>query len=202
MVPCGCPAGGPTAPYDRVVLRRVVDLLGRLRPIGPTNRARHPVGTVPGLTRPRHPPRDGVPPPSSDGSADLHAHDYDGPVEVSYAPAPDGRPDPGEVVWTWVPYEEDAAVGKDRPVVVLGRALAAPGRELAVLMLSTREHPGDPRWVPLGAGGWDAEGRPSSVRIDRVLAVAPAAVRREGAALDRSRFERVAAAVPRARPAP
>ena len=57
------------------------------------------------------------------------AHDYDGPVDVSYAPTPDGQPDPGEVVWTWVPYEEDAAVGKDRPVVVIGRALDRPGHE-------------------------------------------------------------------------
>ncbi|GAB5080487.1 hypothetical protein ARTHROSP310_36360 [Arthrobacter sp. AD-310] len=28
---------------------------------------------------------------------------------------PDGEPDPGEVVWTWVPYQEDHGRGKDRP---------------------------------------------------------------------------------------
>ena len=133
-----------------------------------------------------------------------HAHDYDGRVDLTYAPTPDGHPDPGEVVWTWVPYEEDPSVGKDRPVVVVGRAGGrqradgrgdAAGGELAVLMLSSHEHDGDPRWMVLGSGGWDAEGRVSSVRLDRVLAVAPGAVRREGAALDRGRFDRVAAAL-------
>ncbi len=210
MVPCGRPTDGPTAAYDQVVLRRVGNLLGWLRPGGPANRARTPVGTVPGLARPgagpaqahgRHPPDDGIPPPASQLGTATHAHDYRGPVEVSYEPTSDGHPDPGEVVWTWVPYEEDPSVGKDRPVVVLGRAVEAPGRELAVVMLSSHEHDGDPHWLHLGSGAWDAEGRPSSVRVDRVLAVAPDAVRREGAALDRARFERVAAAVERARPA-
>jgi mRNA-degrading endonuclease toxin of MazEF toxin-antitoxin module len=198
-----------------VVLRRVGNVLGWLRPGGPTDRARYPVGTVPGLSRPSprlaptpapahahgHRPDHGVPPPQSPDGTASRAHDYPGPVEMSYAPTPDGHPDPGEVVWTWVPYEEDPAVGKDRPVVVIGRAAHAPGRELAVVMLSSREHPGDPRWLVLGRGAWDAEGRSSSVRLDRVLAVAPTAVRREGAALDRARFERVAAAVAQLRPA-
>ena len=38
-----------------------------------------------------------------------------------YAPNPDGDADPGEVVWTWVSYEDDPSQGKDRPVVVLAR---------------------------------------------------------------------------------
>ena len=158
------------------MLRR---LLGALRrPVRPA-RVRHPYG--------------GVAAPRDRGGA----REYHGPVVVEYAPDLDGSPDPGEVVWTWVPYEDDPAVGKDRPVVVVGRAPSAgPGR-LAVLMLSSREHPDDPRWLPLGAGGWDAQGRPSSVRLDRVLAVAPAAVRREGAVLDRPRFDRVVAALAR-----
>lgn len=33
----------------------------------------------------------------------------------TYAPVANGRPDPGEVVWAWVPYEEDTSQGKDRP---------------------------------------------------------------------------------------
>jgi hypothetical protein len=33
-------------------------------------------------------------------------------VEIAYDPKPDGRPDPGEVVWTWVPYEDDPNQGK------------------------------------------------------------------------------------------
>ena len=41
---------------------------------------------------------------------------------VSYAPDMDGAADPGEIVWTWVPFEEDPAQGKDRPVLVVARA--------------------------------------------------------------------------------
>jgi hypothetical protein len=123
------------------------------------------------------------------------AHDYAGPVTVGYAPKDDGLPDPGEVVWTWVPFEEDATIGKDRPVVVVGTATAAAPGTLAAVMLSSKVHDGDERWMVLGAGGWDHEGRPSSVRLDRVLAVDPASVRREGSALDRPRFDGVAAAL-------
>lgn len=36
-------------------------------------------------------------------------------VDVTYAPHDDDQPDPGEVVWAWVPYEEDATQEKDRP---------------------------------------------------------------------------------------
>ncbi|MGW2658988.1 type II toxin-antitoxin system PemK/MazF family toxin, partial [Streptomyces sp. NPDC001478] len=39
-----------------------------------------------------------------------------GPVRTSYAPDRDGDPDPGEIVWTWVPFEENDGRGKDRPV--------------------------------------------------------------------------------------
>ena len=47
----------------------------------------------------------------------------------------------------------------------------------------------------IGSGPWDPEGRDSSVRLDRLLAVAPEAVRREGAALDRPRYDAVVAAL-------
>ena len=40
---------------------------------------------------------------------------------MTYAARPDGRPDPGEIVWTWVPFEEDHTQGKDRPVLLIGR---------------------------------------------------------------------------------
>ena len=59
-----------------------------------------------------------VPVPAKPGVARVYA----GPVRFEYAPEHDGHPDPGEVVWTWVPFEEDATRGKDRPVVVLGWA--------------------------------------------------------------------------------
>ncbi|MGL5857645.1 MAG: hypothetical protein ACRC35_04430 [Angustibacter sp.] len=33
--------------------------------------------------------------------------DFTGRSTVRYRPIADGLPDPGEVVWAWVPYEED-----------------------------------------------------------------------------------------------
>lgn len=129
--------------------------------------------------------------PETGGSAGA-AYDYAGPVRVIYAPEADGEPDPGEVVWTWVPFEEDANQGKDRPVVVVGTALRGRPGDLAVVMLSSRDHDGEQDWMLLGRGGWDRAGRVSSVRLDRVLAVPPGAVRREGARLDRTRFDRLA----------
>jgi hypothetical protein len=108
---------------------------------------------------------------------------------VVYAPDLDGAADPGEVVWAWVPFEEDARRGKDRPLLVVGRA----GGELLGLMLSSRhKRDGEPGWVGIGSGAWDREGRESFVRLDRVLEVAENGIRREGAVLPRDRFERVA----------
>ena len=45
---------------------------------------------------------------------------------MSYEPQTDGAPDPGEVVWTWVPFEENDGRGKDRPVLVVAVESAAP----------------------------------------------------------------------------
>lgn len=108
---------------------------------------------------------------------------------IAYAPRLDGAADPGEVVWAWVPYEENDGRGKDRPLLVVGRS----GRELLALMLSSQEeHRADRNWVPIGTGAWDRAGRPSYARLDRVLEVGEHGIRREGAVLDRDRFERVA----------
>lgn len=109
-----------------------------------------------------------------------------------YAPQPDGRADPGEVVWTWVAYEEEPAQGKDRPVLVVGR----DGRRLLGLMLSSQhERDGQRHWLALGPGAWDRQARPSWVRLDRVLTVDEDGIRREGAVLERARFDAVAAAL-------
>ena len=117
---------------------------------------------------------------------------------VSYAPQRDGQPDPGEVVWAWVPYEENDGRGKDRPVLLVGRRR---GRWIG-LMLTSKDHDRDAEdearhgrhWRDVGAGDWDARHRPSEVRLDRVIDLDPAAIRREGAALDRAVFDRVVAA--------
>ena len=129
--------------------------------------------------------------------------DFRGTPAVAYAPQPDGEPDPGEIVWTWVPYEEDHTQGKDRPVLLIAR----DGQWLLGLMLTSKDHDRDARdeaahgrqWQDIGSGAWDRQGRPSEVRVDRVIRVDPSAVRREGAVLDATRFEQVAAAVRRGR---
>jgi hypothetical protein len=111
---------------------------------------------------------------------------------LAYAPRLDGDADPGEIVWTWVRYEDDPGRGKDRPVLVVGR----DGRTLLGLMLSSQsDRDGQRNWLPLGPGDWDREHRPSWIRLDRVLEVDEDGIRREGAVLDRDRFQRVAAAL-------
>lgn len=121
--------------------------------------------------------------------------DFRGRVEITYAPHPDGRPDPGEVVWTWVPYEDNPHQGKDRPVLLIGR----DGRWLLGLMLTSKDHDRDAAkeahfgryWLDIGEGGWDTQRRQSEVRLDRIIRINPRAVRREGAILDRDRFAEV-----------
>jgi PemK-like, MazF-like toxin of type II toxin-antitoxin system len=119
--------------------------------------------------------------------------------EIEYSPRADGLPDPGEIVWTWVPYEEDASQGKDRPVLIIGRR----GSRLVALMLTSKDHDRDAaqearegrHWMDVGTGAWDRLRRPSEVRLDRLLTIDPAAVRREGAALDAATFRAVVAHV-------
>lgn len=118
------------------------------------------------------------------------AYTYAGPISWEYSPELDRDADPGEIVWTWVAFEENAHVGKDRPVAVVGRA--DDGR-LVALMLSSRGHDGDREWISIGAGPWDKEGRESWVRRDRVLAVHADAVRREGAVMPRKTYEAIVA---------
>lgn len=128
------------------------------------------------------------------------------PPAISYAPRADGDPDPGEVVWGWVPFEEDITRGKDRPVLVLAQEDAliggddGEGEVLVALMLTSRDRtrPGGVgtdehgnTWVDIGNGSWDTQGRPSEVRVDRLLRLRPSAVRREGGRLDRDRFDQV-----------
>ena len=109
---------------------------------------------------------------------------------VAYAPDLDGRADPGEIVWTLVAYEDDPSTAKDRPVLIVGRKDA---RTVQALMLSSQAHRADDRnWMPLGRGTWDSQGRPSFVRLDRVLELGDGSIRREGAVLDAARFTRVA----------
>ena len=116
-------------------------------------------------------------------------------VDLVHRPEDDGEPDPGEVVWAWVPYDEGDGRGKDRPVLVVGRR----GADLVGLMLSSKDHDRDAAdearygrtWMDVGRGGWDSRGRPSEVRLDRLLLLPPGSTRREGAAIDRAVFDDV-----------
>ncbi len=114
-------------------------------------------------------------------------------MTTSYSPEADGQPDPGEVVWAWVAYEDDPQQGKDRPVLLIGR----DGEDLLGLMLTSKDHDRDAEdearhgrhWMDVGSGDWDRERRPSEVRLDRLLVLPESGVRREGAALDRATFD-------------
>ncbi|MGI5187431.1 type II toxin-antitoxin system PemK/MazF family toxin [Promicromonospora sp. CA-289599] len=133
--------------------------------------------------------------PETDG----YPGDFEGTVRPVYRPELDGEPDPGEVVWSWVPYEEDHSQGKDRPVLIVGN----DGPWLLALQLTSQDHDRDAeqearagrRWMDIGTGAWDNSGRASEVRLNRVIRIHPDAVRREGAILDKAVFDEVAAAL-------
>jgi hypothetical protein len=111
-----------------------------------------------------------------------------GRVVLEWTPSPDGVPDPGEIVWTWVPYEENDGRGKDRPVLVV-----ASGRfGLLGVQLTSKDHDRDPDHVSIGTGAWDGEHRESWARLDRVFRVDASAVRREGSFLPESTYRGVA----------
>jgi len=116
-------------------------------------------------------------------------------AHASYQPVMDGDADPGEVVWTWVPYQEDTSVGKDRPAVVIG----AQGEGVYILQLTSKDHTQDAAqeaaagryWFNIGTGAWDSKGRPSEVRLDRALWVKATDVRREGSILPEATWRRI-----------
>ncbi|OFE16522.1 growth inhibitor PemK [Humibacillus sp. DSM 29435] len=159
--------------------------------VGPSNRSR--------AAEPKRPlPVASQAGPASPVERGVYPGDATQLPDTRYAPQPDGRPDPGEIVWTWVPYEEDPTQGKDRPVLVIGRE----ADWLVVLALTSKDHDRDEQqerrsgrlWVDIGTGAWDRKGRPSEVRVNRLIRVDPEAVRREGAVLPRDRYDLVVAA--------
>lgn len=152
-------------------------------------------------TRARQPSRRRAERRSSQPTFHGYPGDFTGHPRISYTPFDDDIADPGEVVWTWVPYEEDFSQGKDRPVLVIGR----DGRWLLALQVTSRDHDLDAAqearagryWEDIGTGGWDSRGRPSEVRLNRIIRIDPKSVRRIGAVLDETRFDRVAKGVAR-----
>ena len=178
------PGAGQGA-IGRLVLRLIGRVVPRLTPPAP-DRPR------PAPDRLHRPPEVG------------HSTDFRGDVRSvvrPYAATPDGEVDAGEVVWAWVPFEEDPAQGKDRPVLVIGRS----GRWVLALPMTSRDHDRDAAqerragryWVDIGSGKWDAMGRPSEVRADRIIRVHPDRVRRAAGRVDSRTFEQMTAAVTR-----
>lgn len=169
-------------------LRRTLRFLDRLG--GGPAPTRRPSGTARG--RASAPGKAGA---GSIGLSGRYPGDFQGTSTVQYRPAVNGLPEPGEIVWTWVPFEEDHSRGKDRPVLLVGTR----GRYLLGLMLTSKDHDSDARraddYVDIGTGPWDRQWRPSEARVDRVLQINPQDVRREGAILDAGRFRDIAAAL-------
>ena len=114
--------------------------------------------------------------------------DYRDMINFQYSPSLDGDADPGEIVWTWVPFEEDHLQGKDRPVLLVGR----DGEYLLALMMTSKDHNNrehaDPNYLDIGSGPWDPQGRASEVKLNRVIRVRPDSMRREGAIMPEDTF--------------
>lgn len=114
-----------------------------------------------------------------------------------YRPSRDGLADPGEVVWAWVPFEDDASQGKDRPVLVLAEV---SGGFVCAQMTSKdhvdfKETSWGRRWMDIGTGDWDRQRRPSEVRLDRFVFVPTHSVRREGGRVSPQIFNQVIEAI-------
>lgn len=183
-----------TRPWVRTLARAVGD--GLLAAARGAVRERAGGGTRPPASSRR---RAGAPSGTVAAPTGAYPGDFTGTARVEYDPRDDGDADPGEVVWGWVPFEEDHSRGKDRPALVVGR----DGRWVLALMLTSRDHDRDAAqqrrygrdWIDVGTGAWDSRGRPSEARLDRVLRLDPDGIRREGGRLDRGTFEQVAAAL-------
>ncbi len=149
------------------------------------------------LFRPRRRPPSRPPTPAADGSTPrIGAHTAvelplpgRGGVQLAYAPSRNGRPDAGEVVWAWVPFQEDPTRGKDRPLLIIAHNDA---QTVLAMKLTSRSHDRQRDYLGIGSGAWDAQARPSWIDIDQVYRVHRSGIRREAGALPRETFDRVA----------
>ena len=185
------------------LLNRILTLLGHAASDALAQKPSAPSGTSGSTPSGSAEPAQSRTPKSSAAPSSRGVSVYDvsalGLPAFSYSPDPDGDADPGEVVWAWVPFEEDPTQGKDRPVLVLARHET----RLVVAQMTSKDHDRDAAqearwgrfWYDVGTGDWDRQGRPSEVRLDRLLLVEPASVRREGATMNREVFDGVVAAL-------
>lgn len=146
--------------------------------------------------------RGGQASPGMPGPLD-QAIEYDverfGLPDFEYNPKKDNQPDPGEIVWTWVPFEENDGRGKDRPVLVL----AALDEHVIFAQTTSKDNTSDVAhearwgryWMDIGSGAWDSKGRESEVRLDRLCIVHEDQIRREGDKLDRNIYNKVVEAI-------
>lgn len=140
---------------------------------------------------------------TSPGNREELAHRHHTPVQVAdtsdhpraifYAPDLDGQADPGEIVWFLAPVDATAKRYAERAMLVVGRTRHRG--VLGLLISPNPEHAHDDNWIEVGAGQWDSLGRPSWIRLDRVIEVPDHALRRAGALFPRPRFERIASAL-------
>ncbi|MGM7667388.1 type II toxin-antitoxin system PemK/MazF family toxin [Microbacterium sp. A93] len=155
-------------------------------------RRKSPSSSSPSTSSPSTPPQkhDAGRAPSGAQVTD-YPGDFHGTAQVQYSPVAGPEAGPGEVVWTWVPFEELDGRGKDRPVLVVGRG----GGYLLAAQLTSRDRTNqvshDPDYIDIGSGVWDSKGRPSEVKLDRILQINPRDVRREGGVVDERTFEAV-----------
>lgn len=124
------------------------------------------------------------------------AGDYAGCPEMDYSASLPGGHRSGEMLWTWIPFEDDASQGKDRPALVIG----ADGGRLLVTPATSKDHDRDEEqerragryWMDIGAGDWDSRRRPSEVRLDRIVPVQVDAIRRSSGRVSAQIFGQVA----------
>ncbi|USR78753.1 type II toxin-antitoxin system PemK/MazF family toxin [Arcanobacterium pinnipediorum] len=116
--------------------------------------------------------------------------------QFTYAPIRNDAPDPGEVVWAWVPYEENDGRGKDRPVLVV--AMYGPDHVVFAQTTSKdHDHDADDEahwgryWMDIGSGDWDDRHRQSEVRLNRLLIAHVDQIRRTGGKLDQQIYATV-----------
>lgn len=133
-----------------------------------------------------------TPAPASGRTVEVDPREL-GRVRLQWTPSADGVPDPGEIVWTWVPYEENDGRGKDRPVLVV----AVGGFGVLGIQLTSKAHDGDSDHLSIGTGAWDGQHRESWARLDRVFRVDASGVRREASFLPERTYRTVASALAR-----
>lgn len=112
-----------------------------------------------------------------------------GGVRLHYAPSKNGQPDAGEVVWAWVPFQEDPTRGKDRPLLIIARHDA---QHMLAMKLTSKPRERDRDHLGIGSGPWDRQGRPSWLDIEQLYRVHRVGIRREAAPIDRDVFDRIA----------